>query len=143
YDARMNKLNWLHVKWHGSVEEMLNFGKETLGDTNGTAALTFYEVHAELAKYRRQSKTGTEAEYWKRPEVWPDVKQSFETFFSYHPNEVGWRHDYALAAYKCEAWDDLRKQIKLLGPINYPFFGGREKFEQMVREAEEKGREPI
>ena len=142
YQARMNKLNWVHEKWHGSVEEMLDFGKECLADTNGTASLTLYDVHLELAKYHRQSQTGTEGEYLKRPEVWSDIKLSFETFFAAHPDAIGWRHNYALAAYKSEVWDDLRKQIKLLGPINYSYFGGKEAFEEMVRKAEEYGKEP-
>lgn len=143
YDARMNKLNWLHEKWHGSVKEMLNFGKECLSDTNGTAALTLYDVHLELAKYHRQSDRGSEAEYLKRPEVWNDIKLSFEKFFEAHPDEVSWRHNYALAAYRSEAWDDLRKQIKLMGPINYSYFGGKDAYEKMVRKAEQLGKEPV
>jgi hypothetical protein len=53
-----------------------------------------------------------------------------------NPDAVGWRHDYAMAAYKCEKWEDVLKQVKLFGPINYSYFGGREAFEEMVRKAE-------
>jgi hypothetical protein len=144
YQARMNKLNWIHEKWHGSVKEMLDFGKECLTDTNGSAALTLYEVQFELAKYHQLRGRGTEAEYLKQPAVWRDVKLSFETFFAAHPNETGWRHNYALAAYKCEAWDDLRKQIKSMGQsINYRYFGGEKEFMEMVRKAEQFGKEPV
>ena len=75
--------------------------------------------------------------------MWRDIKLSFETFLAAHPDAVGWRHDYALAAYKSEAWDDLRKQIKLMGPINYAYFGGKEAYEEMVRKAEQYGKEPV
>jgi hypothetical protein len=142
YDALKNKLYWLHEKWHGSVKEMLAFGEECLSDTNGTSQLTLYEVHAELATYHRQSGAGTEAEYFKQPEVWPDIKRSFEAFFASHPDAIGWRHNYARMAYRCEAWDDLRKQIKLLGPINYSYFGGEAAFAEMVRKAEQLGKDP-
>jgi hypothetical protein len=143
YDARMNKLNWLHVKWHGSVKEMLDYGKECLGDTNGTASLTLYDAHLELAKYHRQSEEGDEAEYLKRAEVWSDIKLAFETFFEAHPEATSWRHNYALAAYQSEAWEDLQKQIKLLGIVNYPYFGGKEAFEEMVRKAEQNVKEGV
>ena len=67
------------------------------------------------------------------------MKRAFETFFAAHPEEIGWRHNYAWVAYKAEEWDDLRKQIPLLGEINYSYFGGKEAFEEMVRKAEEMG----
>ena len=142
YEARMNKLQWLHPKWHGTAQDMLDFGEECLSNTNGAVSLTLYDAHLELAKYQEQIKAGPAAEYWKRPEVWTDVKRAFERFFAMHPEEVGYRHNYALAAYKCEAWDDLRKQIPLLGEINYSYFGGKEAFEEMVRKAKQYGKEP-
>jgi hypothetical protein len=140
YNARMNKLNWLHPKWHGSVEEMLAFGNECLEDTNGIVSLTLYEAHRQLAIYYEQNKAGSAAEYWKRPGVWTDVKRSFEIFFAAHPEEISWRHNYAWAAYQAESWDDLREQIPLLGEINYSYFGGKEAFEEMVRKAGVNGR---
>jgi hypothetical protein len=142
YDACDAKLYWLMPKWHGSAKEVIAFGRECLSNRVGQIPLILYHGHRQLATYHKQTNKGeTEADYWKQPNVWPDVKSSFETFFEVNPEAIGWRHDYAMAAYKCEAWDDLRKQIKLLGPINYPYFGGKESFAEMVRKAEQYGKE--
>ena len=140
YDACDNKLTWLSPKWHGSATEMITFGHQCLTNRRGEIPLILYHSHQQLATYQQQAGRGLEKDYWKQPGVWPDVKISFETFFEVNPDALGWRHNYALAAYKAKAWDDLRKQIKLLGPINYPYFGGKEAFEKMVREAEENGK---
>jgi hypothetical protein len=99
------------------------------------------EGHRQLATWYEQSGKGKKDDYWKQPGVWEDCKASFEAFFANNPGGIGWRHNYALAAYKCEKWDDLRKQIKLLGPVNYSYFGGKEAFDEMVRKAEEMGRD--
>ena len=50
-----------------------------------------------------------------------------------NPEEIGWRHNYALYAYRAEQWDDLNRQLPLLGEINYEFFGGKAQYENMVR----------
>lgn len=37
-------------------------------------------------------------------------------------------------------WDELNKQLKLLGPVNYDYCnGGREEFDKMVKLAKEHG----
>jgi hypothetical protein len=76
--------------------------------------------------------------YWKDPEVWADIKSSFEKFFQLYPNETGWRHNYARYAYRCEQWDDLNKLIPLLGNVNYEYFGGKQEFEKMVALAKKR-----
>jgi hypothetical protein len=138
YDACDAKLYWLQPKWYGSAGEALEFGRQCLTNTawKGRVPLILQEAHRLLAIWHEQSGTGPEAEYWLRPGVWEEVKASFERFFELNPLETGWRHNYALAAYKCRAWEDLRTQLRLLGTINYAYFGGKEAFEKMVREAE-------
>lgn len=138
YDACEGKMYWLQPKWHGSSTEMINFGRECLTNTawRGNVPLILYQSHRLLATWHEQSKQGKAQEYWLLPNVWPDVKASFERYFELNPTNVGWRHDYAKAAYECRQWADLRAQIKLFGPINFEFFGGKEAYEKMVREAE-------
>jgi hypothetical protein len=141
YAACDAKMYWLMPKWHGSPEEVIAFGRECLTNRNGQIPLLLYHGHRQIASYKKQLEAGSERVYWKQPQVWADVKESFETFFEINPDAIGWRHDYAMAAYQAEAWDDLRKQIKLLGPLNYSYFGGKEAFEEMVRKAEQDGKE--
>ena len=88
------------------------------------------DAHEALAKYIEKDKR---ANYWKRPEVWKDIKAAFEKFFVLNPEEIGWRHNYAQYAYWADQWDDLNRQIPLLGQINYEFFGGKDQFDKMVR----------
>jgi hypothetical protein len=141
YNACEAKLLWLMPKWHGSAREAIAFGRECVTNTawKGDVPLHLYHAHRQLATWYLQSEQGTENDYWKLPGVWPDVRASFEEFLEQNPDRTGWRHDYALAAYQAEAWDDLRKQIKLLGPINYAFFGGKPAFEEMARKAQQNG----
>ena len=55
-------------------------------------------------------------------------------------DKPGWRHNYALYAYRAEQWDDLNRQLPLLGEINYEFFGGKDQYEKIVRLAKEHAR---
>ena len=137
YDACLRKLMFLEPKWHGSPEAMLQFGAECVTSTNwgGWVPLILVEAHDTLERYARKQ---GDTNYWDNAEVWEDIKSSFDRFFSLCPDAIGWRHNYAKYAYRCQRWDDLRRQIALLGPINYEYFGGKAEFDKMVRLAEEK-----
>ena len=73
--------------------------------------------------------------YWTRPEVWADIQASFARFFALNPNAEGYHQNYALFAYWCQQWDELNRQLDLLGTVNYDYFGGREAYDKMVEEA--------
>jgi hypothetical protein len=136
YDACWAKLYYLEPKWYGSRDQMLEFAAECLNSDKwgGHVPLIVVDVHEKIAKT-----LGADAQedYWKRPEVWTDLHQAFEKFFRLNPDATGWHHNYALYAYRAQQWDELNKQIGLLGPINYNYFGGREKFDEIVRQAKE------
>lgn len=138
YDLCNDKLNWLMPKWHGSEAEMISFGRECVESKiwRGNVPLILFEAHWQIGLMRDYNKLETKEAYQKRPEVWRDVKRSFERFFELNPENTGWRHDYARAAYRAEAWEDLRKQLLLLGKVNYEFFGGKAAYEAMVAKAE-------
>lgn len=136
YPAFDSKRNYLEPKWHGSPEEMLKFGRECVNSQkwSGNVPLILLDVHEALAEYLPKDKR---ADYWKQPEVWKDLKAAFEKFFALNPQATGWRHNYALCAYRAEQWDDLNRLIPMLGPINYEFFGGKAQYDKMVRLARE------
>ncbi len=75
------------------------------------------------------------AGYWKEPQVWADLHSAFERFFELNHGDIGWYHDYARYAWRAGDWATLNKLIPKLGPVNYEFFGGEEKFNEMVAEA--------
>lgn len=136
YQAFSSKLYYLEPKWHGSREAMLKFGRECVNSTKwgGHVPLILRDAHEALANYVEKDER---ANYWKQPEVWKDLKAAFDKFFSLNPEENGWRHNYALYAYRAEQWDELNRQIPLLGEINYKFFGGKDEYDKMVRLAKE------
>ena len=136
YDAFYAKLYYLEPKWYGTPEDMLEFGHECVDSKKwgGRVPLILRDAHEALVKYLpAEEKVG----YWKRPEVWKDINAAFEKFFILNPKENGWRHNYALYAYKAEQWNVLNRQIPLLGDISYEFFGGKDEFDRMVRVAKE------
>ncbi len=134
WDAFDAKRYYLEPKWYGSPEAMLEFGRECVNSKKwgGHAPLILRDAHEALAKYLDKEE---QPAYWKQPHVWKDLHAAFEKFFDLNPDETGWRHNYALYAYRAEQWDELNRQIPLLGEINYEFFGGKEKYDKMVREA--------
>ena len=76
-------------------------------------------------------------DYFRRPEVWTDLKQSFDKFFRLNPEETGWHHNYALYAYRAQQWVELNRELALLGSVNYDYFGGKAEFEKIVQAANE------
>ena len=116
---------------------MLAFGRECVASEKwgGQVPLMLASAHETLAGYLRPLER---AAYWRRPEVWPDVKAAYERYFKLNPDAaIRWRHNYARYAYWCEQWEELNKQLGLLSPVDYSFFGGREAYNAMVRRAKE------
>ncbi len=136
YDACWSKAYYLEPKWHGSAEDMIEFGRECVRAQNwkGRVPLILVDVHSELVGYLEKSE---QAGYWKRPEVWPDIKAAYERFFELNPKDIGFYHNYVRYAYQAEQWDALNELIPKLGPVNYAFFGGKDEFDKMVRLAKE------
>jgi hypothetical protein len=137
YDACDTMLNFLLPRWYGSREDMLAFGRECVASDKfgGTVPLILADAH-----YSYMNHDVRDDRYWLLPDVWPDIKLSFEKFFKLNPKAISWRHNYARYAYWCQQWDVLQEQIELMGnDINYSYFGGREKYDEMVRLAAEKG----
>jgi hypothetical protein len=137
YEACDAKRYYLEPKWHGSEEALLEFGHECVNSQTwkGRVPLVLVDTHEALARYLTDP--DERKNYWKSPTVWEDVRAAFEKFFALNPDSTSWRHNYAKFAYLCERWDELNRQIKQLGEVNYDYFGGKEAFDKMVRLARE------
>lgn len=142
YDACSAKLHYLKPQWYGSKEEMLAFAAECLTSPKwgGNVPLIILDVH----NYFANAIKGQEErqEYYRRPEVWADLKQAFDKYFQLNPENTGWHHDYALYAYWAQQWDDLNRELKRLGEINYNYFGGKAEFEKIVAAAKAHAPKP-
>jgi hypothetical protein len=40
-------------------------------------------------------------------------------------------------AYRAQQWAELKRELALLGPVNYDYFGGKAEFEKIVQAANE------
>ena len=141
YDAAKLMSFYLEPRWYGSDAAALAFGRSCVASTNwgGQVPLVLVNIHHSLAKYHQT----TNAAYWQRPQVWNDVQSSYEKFFAVNSESVGWRHDYAKDAYDCGQPAVFLEQTKLFATgTNYAFFGGKEKFEDMLEKATEAAKRP-
>jgi len=137
YDACNSKLQYLEPKWYGSVADMLKFGRECVQNEQWGGHVPLILRDAHVAIQQEFADPAEKADYWKQPQVWTDLNSAFERFFALNPDEIGWYHNYAWYAYQAGQWATLNKLIPKLGPVNYDFFGGKDKFEQMVAQAKE------
>jgi hypothetical protein len=140
YDACDAKLLYLEPKWYGSVADMLEFGRKCVQNEQwgGHVPLILMDAHSAIEQ-QFTADVAEKADYWKQTQVWTDLNSAFERFFELNPNEISWYHNYAWYAYQADQWATLNKLIPKLGPVNYDYFGGRDKFEEMVRQAKQHG----
>ena len=134
-DACWQKLNYLQPKWYGSAPILLAFGRECIESKQwgGKVPLVMLDIHEALTGYLEgEDKTN----YWKEPAVWLDIQDAFDRFFELNPEATGWYHNYAWYAQRCGRWDKVKQLIPKLGEINYAYFGGKEKYDEMVKLAE-------
>jgi peroxiredoxin len=131
YDACHSKLYYLEPKWHGSDADLIDFGWQCVESKRwgGHVPLILLDAHEALARYVDKT---NRADYWKQPQVWPDIQAAFERFFQLNPGETGWLHNYAWNAYRCGQWAKFNELVTRLGPINYSYFGGRAEFDRMA-----------
>jgi hypothetical protein len=138
YTACLNKLWYLNPKWGGTREDMVAFGRECVASTNwgGRVPLILVDAHFEFAKLLSP---GEQAPYWRKPDVWPDLKAAYEKFFALNPEAFGFRYYYAGYAYSCGQGREFTNQVRLLrestAGFSPDYFGGAQAFEQMTREA--------
>jgi len=137
YDACSRKLYYLEPKWYGSREAMLDFGRECVQNTNWAGRVPLVLVDAHWNYCHGYIDNSEQTNYWKRPDVWADVKSAYGRFFQLNPNTAGDYEYYAWYAYQAEKWDVLNELIPKLGPKTYYRFGGKDEFDKMVRLAKE------
>jgi len=144
YELYNAKATYLMPKWHGSEDEVLEFGRQCLTDTNAVkrARLTIVDIHEELEWYHRprdpesgKASSKVHLPYYRDPAVWRDIRTAFERFFSEQLDSHGWHHNFALHAWRAQDWKILNAEIPKLGKINYKYFGGQEAFERMLADA--------
>ena len=134
YDAAKLMSFYLEPRWYGSADEALEFARSCVTSTNmgGRVPLVLADVHHSLAAYQKLKDS---PQYWQRSEVWDDVRSAYDRFFALNPDASGYRHDYALDAYLCGHYAEFLAQAKLFPWTNFQYFGGEDKFRQMLTRA--------
>lgn len=136
YDAANLMSFYLEPRWYGSDAEAIRFARSCVASDQwgGTVPLVLADLHRSLAKFYYRTNA---AIYWQQPQVWPDVKSSWEKFFQINPGATGWRHNYARDAFNCGQYSVFLAQTKLFaGNTNHTFFGGRTEFDAMLKKAQ-------
>jgi Domain of unknown function (DUF4034) len=136
YEICSSKLYYLEPKWHGSAQDMLDFGRDCVQSTNwgGRVPLILVDAHYKLCTGYTDKTAQTN--YWKQPEVWNDIKSAYEKFFRINPNVTGdYVSYYAHYAYLAEDWDKFNELIPKLNANDYYAFGSKEDFENALAQA--------
>lgn len=117
FSACAAKLDWLDPKWHGSVEEMLTFGRACLATKNWEAGLPllYVESHVRAASTEwRRSGQGMST-YFKSPELQRQISEVFGEYLRRYPSNNGVRSDYAACAFWFGQYDLAEEQFRILG----------------------------
>lgn len=131
---------YLEPRWHGSTEEVLEFGRECAASAKwaGRVPLVLADIHWRLASYLAYGDKEKRVLYFKDPKVWQDLRSSYEKFFELTPNDVSTRNYYARDAFNCGQYQVFVDQVALVGNQLTPsIFGGKEKFDNLLRIARE------
>jgi hypothetical protein len=108
-----SKLEWLDPKWHGSVEEMLAFGRACRDTKNSRTGITLlaadahWRIAAKLGKYQRK--------YLALPEVWADIQSVYDEYLKHHPVDDVARSKYAVFSYLAGHHREAEVQFVALG----------------------------
>jgi hypothetical protein len=128
--ACLNKMNYLLPKWHGSVAESLEFGRQCVA--TGTAANRIPEILLDV--HLSLSRTAADrAAYLAQPEVWRDLQSAYAKLLddksrleSDHFRYLTDRASYLKLAFDCQQWKDFLSLAEEFGTdIDMKFFGGK------------------
>lgn len=93
------KLDWLDPKWHGSWEEMIDFGRACKATGNWRTGITLLaaDAHYRFASLLRPADT---AKYLSIPEVWADIAPPYDEYIKHHPEDSVALSKYGLLCYR-------------------------------------------
>jgi Domain of unknown function (DUF4034) len=143
YEACKSKLHYLYPQWYGSRDEMIAFGRECVASTNwgGYVPIILVDAHTDYNTFSENSDEEKQ-DYWKQPDVWPDIKASYDRFFELNPNATDIYKNYAWYAYHAEQWDAFIELAPKVRSADYSFFGGTDEFEKMIQIAKDNAGKP-
>ena len=137
YDICFEKMEYLRPRWYGSINEMIDFGRACTKNTNWVRRVRLMLADAHFEASKEIHDDGERAAYPSRAGVWSDIQYAFNQFFWLYPDAVEYRQDYIRYAYWCGQWQEVLNQVRKFPTTNYAFYGGVDRFEKMLKTAEE------
>ncbi len=112
--ACLSKLDWLDPKWHGSIEEMLAFGRACRDTKNWRTGITLLVADAH---WRIACRLGgaEQVKYMALPEVWADIQPVYVEYLKHHPNDDVARSKFATYCYLGGHYREAEAQYVALG----------------------------
>lgn len=130
------KLTYLLPKWHGSRAEAVAFARECLENGSGASRIPLLMVvaHGELGGRLEDG-----GPYWRSPEVWRDVRATYEKVLAADVDRTALLNDraaYLKAAADCRQWQAFLDLSKAYGDeVNLKAFGGKDLYAYFRRKA--------
>jgi hypothetical protein len=118
YSMYSSKLYYLEPKWHGSPEEMLQFGRQCAltGNWDANVPWILLDAHRAIACYGKEGwKSEPDYKYFDNAAVWADVKALYDHELKRKPDQPAYRATYAFYAGHAKQWKEADAQFQLLG----------------------------
>ncbi len=112
--ACVAKLDWLDPKWHGSLKDMLAFGRACRDTGNWRAGITLLLPDAHFRAGQHLSKE-ERTKYYHSEEVRHDLQTAYDEYLRHYPDYYVDRSRYAALCYTCGLLLESDRQFKLLG----------------------------
>lgn len=115
-DSKLHEdyMYYLEPKWRGSEKQMLDFARAIAAEKNwknGTPLLVEL-AHRRISKYENSDE---QEAYFKRPGVWPELKNCFESYLAVYPDATTTRTQFMRLAAFAGQWEVAKEQRKTLG----------------------------
>ncbi|MHC5538774.1 hypothetical protein ACYOEI_11180 [Singulisphaera rosea] len=124
-NACATKLDWLDPKWHGTVEEMVAFGRTCRDTKNWRAGITILcaDAHLRAACMPDQDQN----EYLKLAEVWADIQSVYDEYLKHYPEDHVARSKFATLCFLGAHYREAEVQYVALGDhltqwSDFPYF---------------------
>ncbi len=107
------KLNYLQPRWGGSVDDLLQLGRECLKEGRWDSQIPFVllEAHDMSAGDTLDEKRA----YFAQPDVWKEIEPLFKTYLARYPMDYSKRTSYANYAAWAGKWDLVAQLVRELG----------------------------
>jgi len=116
YAACAIKLNFMALRWGGSEKALVTFARQCLTNTIWTpeVAEIVPKAYGEIVVEIRES--DERMDFWRRAEVWSDIKAAYEKLFQAYPKTLTLREDFARYGFLCGQKEEAERILRALPP---------------------------